>query len=101
VPSGSSSNTSLPWWDPPSARVGSTAVACCTNHPLTLLMWFGSLMRRIGLMQLQQYESIGDMFVRTEGWEDSLEVSATMSVLHRWLRWTMTLTHARLVARSC
>jgi len=52
-------------------------------------------------MQLQQYESIGDMFVRTEGWEDSLEVSATMSVLHRWLRWTMTLTHARLVARSC
>jgi hypothetical protein len=52
-------------------------------------------------MQLQQYESIGDMFVRTEGWEDSLEVSATMSVLHRCLRWTMTLTHARLVARSC
>lgn len=52
-------------------------------------------------MQLQQYESIGDMFVRTEGWEDSLEVSVTMSVSHRWLRWTMALTHAPLVARSC
>jgi hypothetical protein len=53
-------------------------------------------------MQLQQYESIGDMFVRTEGWEDSLEVSATMSVSYRWRCDKDTYScSSRLVARSC